>query len=125
MKTDVYYVFENVTGCYNLMESGKIYLNALFKKHRDAGKAHKEMFPDEWNVVRMYSVFYIVGVICTLLLAVLYFIPQLYYTYSTIYLNLLGTGDRAAFWDAVAFFVMILSMLVLLVYVARKQRHEN
>ena len=27
MKTDIYYVFENMTGCYNLMESGKQYLH--------------------------------------------------------------------------------------------------
>lgn len=122
MKTDVYYVVENVTGCYNLMESSKIYLSSLFKKNRKAGKDHKEMFQDEWNLIRLYSVFYIVGVVLTLFLAVMYFVPQLYYTYTTIYLNLLGAGDPAAFWDAIAFFVMTMFMLILLVYVATKQK---
>lgn len=121
MKTDVYYVVENVTGCYNLMENGQTYLSSFLKKHRKSGKNHKEMFQGEWNLIRMYSVFYIVGVFLTLLLAVLYFVPQLYYMFTTIYLNLLGVGNRAAFWDAMAFFVMMMTMLILLVYLARKK----
>ncbi|WP_274306955.1 PqqD family protein [Solibacillus daqui] len=125
MKTDVYYVVENVTGCYNLMESGKIYLSSLHKKPRKSRKDHKEMFQDEWNLIRIYSVFYIVGVFLTLLLTVLYFLPQLYYMFSTIYSNILGAGDRAAFWDAIAFLVQTTFMLVLLVYLARKERRKN
>ncbi|WP_339172341.1 PqqD family protein [Solibacillus sp. FSL R5-0691] len=125
MKTDVYYVVENLTGCYNLMESGKIYLNSLVKKHRKDEKNYKEIFQNEWNLIRLYSVFYIVGVVLTLVLAVMYIVPQLYYTYNTIYMNLLGAGDRAAFWDAIAFSVMTMFMLFLLVFVARKQKHEN
>lgn len=125
MKTDVYYVVENITGCYNLMENGRIYLNSLVKKHRKDGENHKEIFQNEWNLIRLYSVFYIVGVVLTLILAVMYFVPQLYYTYMTIYMNLLGAGDRAAFWDAIAFLVMTMFMLFLLVFVARKQKDEN
>lgn len=125
MKTDVYYVVENVTGCYNLMESGKVYLSSFFKKHRKSSKDHKEMFQGEWNLIRIYSVFYIIGVLLTLLLTVLYFIPQLYYMITTIYLNIMGAGDRAAFWDAIAFLVQTMLMLVLLVYLARKKRREN
>ena len=125
MKTDVYYVVENVTGCYNLMESGKLYLSSVFKKEKKAGKDYREIFRDEWNLIRLYSIFYIVGVVLTLILALLYFVPQLYYTYTTIYMNLLGTGDRAAFWDAIAFFVLTMFMVVLLVFIARKQKHEN
>ena len=68
--------------------------------------------------------FYIVGVFLTILLAVLYFLPQLFYMYNTIYLNISGAGDRAALWDAIIFFVMTMFMLVLLVYLARKQKRE-
>ena len=125
MKTDVYYVVENVTGCYNLMESGKIYLSSFFKKHRKSEKDHKAMFQDEWNLIRLYSAFYIVGVFLTLLLAVLYLVPQLYYTYTTIYLHILQPEDSAALWDAIAFFVMMIVMLILLVFLARKQRRES
>ena len=125
MKTDVYYVVENVTGCYNLMESGKIYLSSFFKKHRRSVKDQKEMFQDEWNLIRMYSVFYIVGVCLTLLLTVLYFIPQLYYAYSTIYSNILSPEDNVAFWDAIVFLVQTMFMLILLVYLTRKQSREN
>lgn len=125
MKTDVYYVVENLTGCYNLMENGKIYLNSFVKKDRQDEKNYKEIFQNEWNFIRLYSVFYIVGVVLTLVLAVMYFVPQLYYTYNTIYMNLLGAGDRAAFWDAVTFFAMTMFMLILLVFIARKQKQEN
>ena len=41
--------------------------------------------------------------------------------FTTIYLNLLGVGNREAVWDAMAFFVMVMTMLVLLVYLARKK----
>ena len=98
MKTDVYYIVENVTGCYNLMESGKVYLGSFFKKHRKTAQDHKEMFQEQWNLIRIYSVFYIVGVFLTLLLTVLYFLPQLYYMYTTIYSNILRPGDSAALW---------------------------
>ncbi|MEK4386759.1 peptidase [Solibacillus sp. FSL W7-1464] len=125
MKTDVYYVVENLTGCYNLMENGKIYLNSLFKKHQKDKETYKEIFENEWNMIRLYSVVYIVGVVLTLILAVLYFVPQLYYTYTTIYLNLVGAGNRAAFWDAIVFLVMTMFMLFLLVFVSRKQKDEN
>ncbi|MCH7322675.1 PqqD family protein [Solibacillus sp. MA9] len=125
MKTDVYYVVENVTGCYNLMESGKIYLSSFLKRHQKSGKNHKEMFQNEWNLIRIYSAFYIVGVFLTLLLTVLYFLPQLYYMFSTIYFNILGAGDRAALWDAIVFLVQTTFMLVLLVYLARKERRKN
>ncbi|MEK3766028.1 peptidase [Solibacillus sp. FSL K6-4121] len=125
MKTDVYYVVENVTGCYNLMESGKVYLRSFLKKQRKSAKDHKEMFQDEWNLVRIYSVFYIIGVFLTLLLTVVYFIPQLYYMITTVYLNIMGAGDRAAFWDAIAFLIQTMLMLILLVYLARKKRREN
>ncbi|MBD8032983.1 PqqD family protein [Solibacillus merdavium] len=122
MKTDVYYVVENATGCYNLMESGEIYLSSFFKKSK---MDHKKMFEDEWNLIRIYSVFYIIGVFLTLFLTVLYFIPQLYYMFTTIYLNIMGAGDRAAFWDAIAFLVQTMLLLILLVYLARKKRREN
>ncbi len=122
MKTDVYYVVENVTGCYNLMESGKEYLHSLFKKHRKLEKDNQKMFQDNWNVIRMYSVFYIVGVLLTLLLSAVYFLPQLYYAYSTIFSNIQRPDNGAAYWDAVAFLVQTILMVGLLVYLARKRR---
>lgn len=123
MKTDVYYVVENVTGCYNLMESGKAYLQSFFKKNREAAQDHSRRFEDDWNVIiRVYSVFYIFGVLLTLLLAVVYFLPQLYYAYGTIFSNMLQPDDRAAFWDSIAFLVQTLVMGALLVYLVRRKR---
>ena len=125
MKTDFYYVVENVTGCYNLMESGKIYLSSFFKKQRNSKRNQKEMFQNEFKFIRFYSVFYIVGVLLTLLLTALYFVPQLYYAATTIYSNIISPENHAAFWDSIAFLIQTMVMLILIVYLERKQKQEN
>ena len=83
------------------------------------------MFRDEWKIIRYYSVFYIVGVLLTLLLAVLYFIPQFYYASTTIYLNIMSPEDNAAFWDSIVFLAQTMIMIILLVYLERKQKRES
>lgn len=125
MKTDVYYVVENVTGCYNLMESGTEYLRSIFKKQRISWKEKQKMFQDNLNVIRMYSVFYIIGVFLTLLLATIYLLPQLYYAYTTIFSNIQRPDNSAAFWDAVAFIAQTIFMIGLLVYLMRKRRLDG
>ena len=125
MKTDVYYVVENVTGCYNLMESGKEYLRSLFQKHRGSGKVNQQMFQDEWNVIRMYSVFYIGGVLLTFLLLIVYFLPQLYHAYATIFSHVLSPGEGAAYWDAILFLGQTVLMVGLLVYLVMKGRLKS
>ena len=65
MKTDLYYVFENVTGYYNLMENAqqKIRNRIPFLK----STSHKdEVFLGEKYVVFGYSIFYVFGVSVTL-----------------------------------------------------------
>lgn len=122
MKTDVYYFVENITGCYNLMESGKGYLHSLLKKHRKSENENQKMFQDNRIVIRIYSAFYIVGMLLTLLLFAVYFLPQLYYASTTIFTNIQRPGDNAAYWDAVAFLAQTIVMIGLLVYLVRKQR---
>ncbi|WP_097148458.1 PqqD family protein [Ureibacillus acetophenoni] len=125
MKTDVYYVVENVTGCYNLMESGTEYLRSIFKKQRVSWNEKQKIFQDNLNVIRMYSVFYIVGVFLTLLLATIYFLPQLYYAYTTIFSKIQNPHNSAAFWDAVAFLVQTIFIIGLLIYLMRKRRLDD
>jgi len=115
MKTDIYYFVENMTGCYNLMESGKQFLSKwlpFLKKD----SSDTEAFEGEYKIVRMYSVFYIAGILLTLCLFVFYFIPQAYYAYSQVISNLLKDTTPAAFWDAVAFLgqtVLLLTLFLL------------
>jgi len=119
MKTDVYYFIENITGCYNLMESGKKFLSKwLPYLRRDSSDT--EVFDGEQNIVRMYSVFYIAGILLTLSLIVFYFIPQAYYAYSQVFSNLLWSTTPSAFWDSIAFLAQTVLLLGLFLYSKRK-----
>lgn len=120
MKTDVYYVLENVTGCYNLMESGIQYIREKFRKQ--SARRVAELFSEELGVVRLYSVFYVCGVLLTFILLFVYFIPQLYYAYATVISNMLHPEGNMAYWDAIFFLVQTMLMIGLLVYVVVKQR---
>lgn len=124
MKTDVYYFVENLTGCYNLMESGKQFLSKwlpfLKEDLRDT-----EAFEEEYKAVRMYSVFYIAGILLTFSLFVFYFIPQVYYAYSYVFSNLFHSTTPSAFWDAIAFLGQTVLLLSLFLYTTRKSRGDR
>lgn len=119
MKTDVYYFVENSTGCYNLMESGKQYVSKWLPFLR-SDSPDAETFDGEQRIVRMYSVFYIAGILLTLSLLVFYFLPQAYYAYSQVFSNLLASTSRSAFWDAIAFLGQTVLLLGLFLYSKRK-----
>ncbi|WP_339254450.1 peptidase [Sporosarcina sp. FSL W8-0480] len=121
MKTDVYYFVENSTGCYNLMESGKQYLSKWLP-FLGSDTTDTEAFDGEQRIVRMYSVFYVIGILLTLSLIVFYFLPQAHYAYSHVFSNLLGAKTPAAFWDAIAFIGQTAILLGLLVYTKIKKR---
>ncbi|GIO27023.1 peptidase [Ornithinibacillus bavariensis] len=59
MKTDLYYVFENMTSCYSLMENSKDYLSKWFPFLKQ--KENTEIFSGESLVVRLYSILYLIG----------------------------------------------------------------
>lgn len=119
MKTDVYYFVENITGCYNLMESAKQYLSRWLPFLR-SDSSDAETFDGEQSIVRMYSVFYIAGILLTLCLLAFYFLPQTYYAYSQVFSNLLWSTTPSAFWDAIAFLGQTVLLLGLFVYSKRK-----
>ncbi|WP_062107577.1 hypothetical protein [Bacillus niameyensis] len=120
MKTDVYYFFENVTGCYNLMENGKQYLSKWipFIKYDPTTAA----FQGETKTIRLYSVLYICGILLTFSLFAIYFLPQVFYAYSLIFSNLTDPAGSSSFWDAVVFIGQTILMLGLLFYSVVKKR---
>ncbi|PIC63398.1 peptidase [Sporosarcina sp. P13] len=115
MKTDVYYFVENITGCYNLMENGKQFLSRWIPFLR-SDSSDTEVFDGEKRIVRMYSIFYIAGILLTLSLIIFYFLPQAYYAYSQVFSNLLWSTTPSAFWDAIAFLGQTVLLLGLFLY---------
>lgn len=123
MKTDLYYVFENMTGCYNLMENGKAYLSRwipFLKKD-----ATTETFEGEKKIVRAYGIFYLCGVVLTVGLFTIYFIPQAFYAYSQVLPELFDPGGNPYFWDAVAFIGQTVLIGGLLCYSWMKKRRSR
>jgi putative peptide zinc metalloprotease protein len=123
MKNDLYYVFENLTGCYNLMENAQGFFKGLFFPKGRLG--NQEIFAGEKPVVVSYGLFYLLGVGITYTLLVVYFIPQLVYMvkYSIPGFSLPVTNIH--FWDAVVFFSQFLIGISLLFYSFRKNYRRN
>jgi len=114
MKTDLYYVIENWTGCYNLMENGR---NVLVKWLPFLKVAQTEMFEGEEKFVRRYAVFYIAGVAASIALATYYYIPQLIHAVSHHMLpGFTEPVTSLLFWDSVVFLLQIVLVTGLLVY---------
>ncbi|MFD2045395.1 peptidase [Ornithinibacillus salinisoli] len=122
MKTDMYYILENVTGCYNLMENGKHYLSKwlpFIKKD-----ATTEVFKGEEYIIRLYSLFYVSGMIITCLLCVFYFLPLAYYAYARTFSHLFDSVGNPYFWDAIAFLGQTVLMIGLFLYAWLKNRRD-
>ncbi|MCT2536907.1 peptidase [Aquibacillus koreensis] len=120
MKTDLYYLCENMTGCYNLMENGKKFLHKWIPLIKPDPST--ETFEGEEKVVKYYSIFYICGVVFTIGLFAFYFVPQMIFVYSSIIPALFDPSNQASFWDAIIFFSQSVLMIGLLLYVWRKNR---
>lgn len=124
MKTDLYYVIENWTGCYNLMENGR---NVLGKWLPFLKVAQTEMFEGEEKFVRRYAVFYLAGVAATIALAAYYYIPQLIHAVSAIMLpGLTEPLTSLRFWDSVVFLLQVVLVTGLLLFSwSKKYRLSN
>ena len=116
MKTDLYYVFENSTGCYNLMENAQQLLRNRFKLLQKVPAAGEVVFESERKTVLWYSIFYIVGVVLTIALYIGFYIPQLLYAFHKILPEFRNPITSLSFWDAAVFVIQILLGFVLLVY---------
>ncbi|MEN2465726.1 peptidase [Ornithinibacillus sp. JPR2-1] len=113
MKTDIYFIIENITGSYNLMESGKNYLSKWlpFIKQDTTTTIYK----DELSAVRLYSVFYVIGMVLITCLFALYFLPQMIAIFAHIW-KYLWTPSSPYFWDAIVLLGLSILMIGLLIY---------
>ncbi|RKN86724.1 hypothetical protein [Paenibacillus ginsengarvi] len=118
MKTDLYYVAENWTGCYNLMERSRAWLGRK-RVGRGGGRA------DEPLAVRVYAFFYAAGYVLNIVLILFFFAPQLVVSLMTVLPWLAVPSETARFWDAVVFALEIIGLGSLLVYAWRKSRAES
>ncbi|WP_243292869.1 hypothetical protein [Bacillus sp. FJAT-47783] len=122
MKTDFYYVLENVTGCYNLMENGKQFLSRWLPFIRQQDQT--ETFTGEEKMVKMYALFYIAGVSITTLFFFVFYIPQTVYALKRTVPHLLSMEFTIYFWDALLFVGQLIAMTSLLLYSwGKKYKH--
>lgn len=120
MKTDLYFVVENATGCYNLMERSRGWLlERLSGSGRTAGGAKRT---EEPRAVRWYAAFYAAGFALNLALVAVYFAPQLVVSVKTVVPWLANPGETARFWDAVVFLAELVGFAALLVYAWNRNR---
>lgn len=118
MKTDLYYVAENWTGCYNLMERSRAWLG---RKRVGGGGGRTE----EPLAVRVYAFFYAAGYVLNIVLILFFFAPQLVVSLMTVLPWLVVPSETARFWDAVVFALEIIGLGSLLLYAWRKSRAES
>lgn len=114
MKTDIYYVFENITGCYNLMENGKRNLRKWIPFTQSDEQL--EAFNGEQRVVTLYSLFYLVGVGITMLLFMMYYIPQAIYAFNQTLPHFVSMELDTYFWDSFLFIGQFCLMFGFLIY---------
>ncbi|MCM3665262.1 hypothetical protein M3204_12660 [Mesobacillus subterraneus] len=124
MKTDLYYVIENKTGCYNLMENGQ---NFLAKWLPFLKVSQTETFTGEEKIVRRYAGFYITGVAITMAITAYYYIPQLFFAVDQIMLpGFTESISSIRFWDSVVFLLQIVLVMGLLLYSwTKKYRYSS
>jgi putative peptide zinc metalloprotease protein len=120
MKTDLYYVIENVSGCYNLMENAQ---KAIRKKlsFLNSPSIQEVVFEGEKKIVFLYSIFYFVGVILTVSIYTFFYVPQLLFAWKRILPGFSQGTSSLPFWDAILFTLQILIGLLLLLYSWRKK----
>ncbi|MGB8000083.1 MAG: hypothetical protein WCF60_08365 [Anaerobacillus sp.] len=112
MKTDLYYVLENSSGCHNLMENSNHYLMKKFPFMKKTQSI--VMFEGEEKFIRWYSIFYFSGVLITLSLFFGWMIPQITISLNITLPHLLLPASNPMFWDAVFFFAQIFLWIGLL-----------
>lgn len=124
MKTDLYYVFENSTGCYSLMENAQRFLREFFKlrkKNRAAGEA---VFKGEEKIVYWYAIFYMAGVMITIILYVLFYIPQTIFALQKMLPGFQKPVASLSFWDSAVFSLQLLIGIILLAFSWIKKYRE-
>ncbi|CAM3894734.1 hypothetical protein [Mesobacillus thioparans] len=115
MKTDFYYILENITGCYNLMENGRNFLSRWFPIIK---KDETTMpFNGEEIIVKRYAYFYLAGILLTIVITAYYYVPQMIFAVNEMMVP--GFAEPLTsirFWDSVVFLLQIVLVLGLLLY---------
>jgi putative peptide zinc metalloprotease protein len=120
MKTDLYYVFENVSGCYNLMENAKqtIRKRLSFLK---LPQMDEVIFSGEKRTVSFYTLLYFLGFVITIFLYFNYYIPEIIHVGEQILPGFVQPPTSLLFWDAVVFSLQVSIFIFLLLYSWRKK----
>lgn len=120
MKTDLYFVFENVSGCYNLMENAQQNIRQRFSFLKS--KASEEVvFSGEKKTVFIYSLFFLLGIILTVVLYFMYYIPEVIYAAKKLLPGFVQPPTSLLFWDALVFSFQVGLFIILLLYSWRKK----
>jgi putative peptide zinc metalloprotease protein len=99
MKTDLYYVLENVTGSYNLMENARFLVRKKFgMKARNSGEV---AYDGEKGTIIWYSFIYVIGIILTTSIFILYSVPQIIYIVGHSFEKLSNPIDSRTFIDGI------------------------
>lgn len=122
MKTDFYFLFENLSGTYNIMENSIHSIRNLFKREK---VKNPELFAGEERIVKWYGIFFFAGVAITFGLLIFYFLPQLIYMAITMLPGYVKPISDPYFWDAVVFTIQILIILGFLSYSLIKSYREK
>lgn len=124
VKTDLYYVFENISGCYNLMENAKqkISQRVSFLRLRTN---EETAFSDEKNTIFIYTIFYFLGIVVTIALYFIYYIPEIIHAGKQLLPGFGQPPTSLAFWDAAVFSLQACIFVLLLLYSWRKKYIMN
>ncbi|WP_404330881.1 hypothetical protein [Mesobacillus maritimus] len=123
MKTDMYYVLENWSGCHNLMESGQMFLKRWIPFLPTSGNS--TTFNGEEKLVRPYALFYLFGVMITVTIAIFYNFPLIIHAGILVLPGFLEPASSIYFWDATVFFLQFILMFGLLAYSWSKKYREK
>jgi putative peptide zinc metalloprotease protein len=120
MKTDLYFVFENISGCYNLMENTKQTIRQRFSFLKPTA-SEEVIFSGEKKTVFIYSLFYLLGIILTVVLYFMYYIPEVIYAAKKLLPGFTQPPSSLLFWDALVFSLQVGIFITLLLYSWRKK----
>ena len=124
MKTDLYYVIENISGCYNLMENAKqaISKRLSFLKLQQMDEV---IFSGEKRTVSFYTLLYFLGFVITIFLYFHYYIPEIIHVGEQILPGFINSPTSLLFWDAVVFSLQVGIFILLLLNSWRKKYIKN
>ncbi|MFJ7725055.1 hypothetical protein ACIQXV_02720 [Neobacillus sp. NPDC097160] len=120
MKTDLYFVFENISGCYNLMENANQTIRKWFPFLKDPSKDEVE-FASERKTIFYYAIFCFVGVVLTIFLYAKFYIPEIIHAAKLLLPGYFKSPTSLVFWDAVVFSLQVGIFLLLLLNSWRKK----